>query len=246
MSRFPGGMSLARTLSISKSPSVRSSRPAIKRSKVDLPHPEGPTRTTNSPGAMSRLMSNRIRTTPKLFATDRNRTLPINRPPIEPFGLEAGLSWISGDWRSRSGAAPGQAADQEPLHQQVDDDDRNGDDRQHREQIPGVRQKRIRVEQRDEGQRLQFGLVDRDQREDEFVERGQELKNYHDGERRPTHRHHDAPVDGEARSALEHGRLFHLLGQALKETAQDDDRERGAESRVGQDEAEIAVQQPEV
>jgi hypothetical protein len=35
------------------SPSVITSRPAIMRSTVDLPQPEGPTMTMNSPSAMS-------------------------------------------------------------------------------------------------------------------------------------------------------------------------------------------------
>ena len=35
-------------------PEVTSSRPASMRSEVDLPQPEGPTRTMNSPSAISR------------------------------------------------------------------------------------------------------------------------------------------------------------------------------------------------
>ena len=42
---------------ISISPEVMSSSPAIMRSSVDFPQPEGPTSTTNSPSAMSREMS---------------------------------------------------------------------------------------------------------------------------------------------------------------------------------------------
>ena len=37
------------------SPSVTLSSPQIMRSKVDLPQPEGPTNTTNSPSATSKL-----------------------------------------------------------------------------------------------------------------------------------------------------------------------------------------------
>src|SRR4051812_33309404 len=37
------------------SPEVMSSRPTIIRSSVDFPQPDGPTRMTNSPSAMSRL-----------------------------------------------------------------------------------------------------------------------------------------------------------------------------------------------
>src|SRR5690348_12796947 len=36
------------------SPSLMSSRPAIMFSAVDLPHPDGPTNTMNSPSVMSR------------------------------------------------------------------------------------------------------------------------------------------------------------------------------------------------
>src|SRR5580700_2892671 len=46
--RASGGTSLTLLPSINKSPAVISSRPAIMRSKVDLPQPEGPTKTMNS------------------------------------------------------------------------------------------------------------------------------------------------------------------------------------------------------
>src|SRR5688572_20421463 len=38
------------------SPDVMSSRPAIMRSRVDLPQPEGPTKTQNSPSSILRSM----------------------------------------------------------------------------------------------------------------------------------------------------------------------------------------------
>ena len=43
-----GGTSLTRTPSITTSPAVISSSPAIMRSSVDLPQPDGPTKTMNS------------------------------------------------------------------------------------------------------------------------------------------------------------------------------------------------------
>ena len=49
MPRLTGGRSLTRLPSMMMSPEVTSSRPAIIRSNVDLPQPEGPTKTTNSP-----------------------------------------------------------------------------------------------------------------------------------------------------------------------------------------------------
>jgi hypothetical protein len=56
MSRSFGGTSLTTVPPIRMSPSVISSSPAIMRSVVDLPQPEGPTSTTNSLSAMSRSM----------------------------------------------------------------------------------------------------------------------------------------------------------------------------------------------
>ena len=49
MPRFDGGTSFTTSPSILSSPEVISSSPAIDRSKVDLPQPEGPTKTMNSP-----------------------------------------------------------------------------------------------------------------------------------------------------------------------------------------------------
>jgi hypothetical protein len=57
MSRSFGERSLTTSPPISSSPSVMSSRPAIIRSAVDFPQPEGPTRIMNSPSLMSRFMS---------------------------------------------------------------------------------------------------------------------------------------------------------------------------------------------
>ncbi len=52
-----GAISLHNLSPIYSSPSVISSRPAIILSVVDFPHPEGPTKTTNSLSAISRLTS---------------------------------------------------------------------------------------------------------------------------------------------------------------------------------------------
>src|SRR5688572_6017329 len=54
MPRLAGGTTSTMRSSISTWPCVCSSSPAITRSKVDLPQPEGPTNTTNSPSEMSR------------------------------------------------------------------------------------------------------------------------------------------------------------------------------------------------
>src|SRR5215216_5928751 len=56
MSRSLGARSLTTSPPIFRSPSVMSSRPAIIRSAVDFPQPDGPTRMTNSPSPISRFM----------------------------------------------------------------------------------------------------------------------------------------------------------------------------------------------
>jgi hypothetical protein len=56
MSRSLGGTPFTTRSPILISPEVTLSRPAIMASKVDLPQPEGPTSTTNSPVETSRLM----------------------------------------------------------------------------------------------------------------------------------------------------------------------------------------------
>lgn len=84
--RSAGGMSFIRVSPINKSPLVMVSRPAIIRSRVDLPQPDGPTNTTNSPSWMSRLMSFDTTTSPQAFVTLRSCTLAM------PFSLRYNLS----------------------------------------------------------------------------------------------------------------------------------------------------------
>ncbi len=57
MSRSLGGRSLTTRSPIEMVPPVISSSPAIDRSAVDFPHPDGPTNTMNSPSVISRLRS---------------------------------------------------------------------------------------------------------------------------------------------------------------------------------------------
>ena len=59
MSLSFGATSLTTFSPIEISPSVISSNPATIRSKVVLPQPDGPTRTTNSPSLISILTSSR-------------------------------------------------------------------------------------------------------------------------------------------------------------------------------------------
>ena len=57
MSRSLGGRLFTTRPPIEMVPEVISSRPAMERSAVDLPQPEGPTSTMNSPSPISRVRS---------------------------------------------------------------------------------------------------------------------------------------------------------------------------------------------
>src|SRR3989344_3186413 len=75
--RSDGDSSLAARPPMAISPPEASSRPAIVRSRVDLPHPEGPTKTTNSPSAMSRSIPLRTSVVPTRLAPPVSRTSAI-------------------------------------------------------------------------------------------------------------------------------------------------------------------------
>ena len=64
MSRSLGGRLFTTCPPMEMVPAVISSRPAMERSAVDLPHPDGPTRTMNSPSLISRLKSSTAATPP--------------------------------------------------------------------------------------------------------------------------------------------------------------------------------------
>src|SRR5690625_2577131 len=92
------------------SPSVMSSRPTIIRSSVDFPQPEGPTRITNSPSAMSRL-------TPLTAVNPSGSVLTT---------LSRLIAAIVGSFRASAlDCALGEAGDDPALEEQDDDDDRD-------------------------------------------------------------------------------------------------------------------------
>ncbi len=64
MPRRDGGTSLTSVPSICRSPDVIFSSPAIIRSSVDFPQPDGPTKTISSPVEISRSISLRTSTSP--------------------------------------------------------------------------------------------------------------------------------------------------------------------------------------
>ena len=79
MSRSLGGTSLTTLPPMEMVPPVTSSRPATIRSAVDLPQPEGPTSTMNSPSRMSRSSPSMTRTSPNRLVTPLSTTPAISR-----------------------------------------------------------------------------------------------------------------------------------------------------------------------
>src|SRR5438552_3848177 len=78
--RRSGGRPSRRCSSSQISPAVGTSRPASRLRAVDLPHPEGPRKVTNSPPRTSSAKSSRTFFAPKCLLR-RKRRRPITRGP---------------------------------------------------------------------------------------------------------------------------------------------------------------------
>src|SRR6202142_1534912 len=92
MSRSLGGASLTTLPPISISPWAIPSRPAIMRSRGDLPQPDGPTRTANCPSSMSISTPRSTWVVPKYFCTLRMRTDAI--PFFSERAVVTGVVWL--------------------------------------------------------------------------------------------------------------------------------------------------------
>ena len=79
-SRLAGASPVTSRPSMLMVPPLASSSPAISRSSVDLPQPDGPTKTTNSPSSMTRSISGMMAVDPKDFETFLSVMFPIFPP----------------------------------------------------------------------------------------------------------------------------------------------------------------------
>src|SRR5206468_1074756 len=75
-SRSLGGRSVTLRSPMKISPMVTSSKPARRRRMVDFPHPEGPTRTMNSPSPISRETSSTATTSDPNSLVTPSSTIP--------------------------------------------------------------------------------------------------------------------------------------------------------------------------
>ena len=102
MSRSFGATSLTTRSPIRTVPALIASSPATILSRVDLPQPDGPTRMTNSPSAMSIETPRIASTAPYILRTFSIETLAIALPP--------GSSYLATDCRAPSTAAASAAS----------------------------------------------------------------------------------------------------------------------------------------
>src|SRR5215831_10619396 len=133
MSRSLGGTSLTTSPSTAISPSLMSSSPAIMRSVVDLPQPDGPTSTTNSLSAMSRSMPRTASVSSKRFTTLRSETCAM----LSAFGRAGGetgdvvVHQEGVDDQRRRGAKQRAGHDLSPVEDVALDQGGDDADRQH-------------------------------------------------------------------------------------------------------------------
>ena len=81
MPRSLGSSQVTLRSPIQISPRSISSRPAIAFRSVDLPQPEGPSSTRNSPGSTSRFSRSKTRMPPKAMLISRTETRAIRLSP---------------------------------------------------------------------------------------------------------------------------------------------------------------------
>src|ERR1700760_3273548 len=124
MSRSRGGTSLTTSPSIQISPPVISSSPAIMRKVVDLPHPDGPTSTTNSWSAMSRSMPFTACTPPSYSLTTLRTETSAMVVSFPRLGSMAGLIPAIHQFTTSALGGAGREACHIVVHQERIDDDR--------------------------------------------------------------------------------------------------------------------------
>src|SRR5579862_4299689 len=90
--RLAGGSVVTSTSSIWIRPLLTGSSPAIMRSSVDFPHPEGPTNTTNSPSAIERSTLRMTAAAPNALVTPVSRICAIGRSASQAFGHDVALA----------------------------------------------------------------------------------------------------------------------------------------------------------
>src|SRR5690349_1244334 len=189
MSRSRGRTSFTSLPSISIVPFSMSSSPAMVLSRVDLPQPEGPTSTVNSPDETWRLTPRSTSTGPKRLCSPRM---------ISSAMIGSSLDRAHGD-----------AAHQETLHGRYHNEDRHGPEHRHGSDLgPEIRLAAEIMRDLDGiGGDLGPG---QDQGKDEVVPGEDESEDRGGEQACPDHREHHFPQHLPAGAAIDQGALLEL------------------------------------
>src|SRR5215216_984942 len=231
MSRSLGASWLTTVSPIFTSPSEMSSSPAIIRSAVDFPDPDGPTRIMNSPSLMSRSMFRTASKPSGYRLVSLSRTISAIRS----------YSSLSLD------CARGQPGHDAALEEQYEDDDGDGDEHRRGGDVPGgLSELGLAGEERKRG-RDRARVVGRRQRdreqevvpaEDEDEDRRRECPRGREWQDHP-------PERLKRRRPVHLRRLFEVPWNLAVESDQDVDRERKRERQVRDDQPQIGVVEPD-
>src|SRR3954470_11732018 len=227
MSRSFGARSLTTSPPIFRSPSEMSSSPAIIRSAVDFPHPDGPTRIISSPSRISRFMC-----------------LTASKP--SGYRLTTSSNSISAMWGwllSALDRARGQAGDDALLEEQHEEDQRDrDDDRCRRDRSEGQLELRRAGEERDRrGDRARARRRRQRDGEQELVPDADERQDAGGREPRRREWHHDLAERLEVRRPVDERRLLEVLRDLLEERDEDVDGQRKREREVRDDQPDPRV-----
>src|SRR5262245_4884871 len=219
MSRSRAATSFTTRPLIAIVPEVIDSRPATMRSVVDLPQPDGPSSTMNSPSETVRLTSSTaaVAAPGKRLVTRSSLTIATRRPLSDGAGRHS-LDDLFGE-------------------EGVDDDDRNDGDHYPGGDHPDINEL-VSHELLQAQRQGALGVVgDQDHREEELVPEQDQIENDGRDDRGHADGHGDAPEDLQLRVAVHSRGVEEVLRQAGEEALQDVDRQGQLRADVDQDQA---------
>src|SRR6476619_1653732 len=227
MSRARGARCVTSRPPIEMVPADVSSSPAISRSSVDLPHPEGPTRTMNLPSCTVSETSSSA------------RTLPANSLVTWSTTISA-ISLSSSCHR-----AGGQPEGDPPLddHEEDQNRDRCQDRAGHQAAPVDLAARAVEVREPD-GDRLLRLVVEQDVGEDELVPARDEDEHGGRDEAWRDEREQDLRERPDAAGTVDHRRLLELLRDVAENAAQRPDSEREREGDVCEDHPDVHALAP--
>src|SRR5919106_5975034 len=242
MSRSLGGRSSTSRSPMWISPAVISSSPATIRSVVDLPQPEGPTRTMNSLSRMCKFTSLTAWTSSYFLLSAFSITWAIAHSPSHGFpGVGS-----PGRWGSALHGA-GQPRDVVLDEERIDDRDRDRAEQGAGHQLtPEVDVAAYQLRHHADRHRLLLRRREKDEGVDELVpgqgereDPGRQDARHRDGE-------DDADHGAEPAGAVDAGALLELLGDRLEVAHQQPGTEGDQEGRIGEDQRPRRIAELEV